>query len=183
MVSPPSTLPSAEAHKLYVQNLNLGLSIELSILIHKNRENDLAESHRDDASQYLTAGLVIFCGFSFFFSCFTDSFRDEKGVVHYGIATFKGLWIIDGSVTIPPEQASEYRLKVIDFFHAFMSTLVFAAIALFDQNVVNCFYPIASVETMEVLTALPLGIGALGSGFFVTFPTTRRGIGYHLSST
>ncbi|XP_043720754.1 protein DMP4-like [Telopea speciosissima] len=140
------------------------------------------EGECDDASRYMTAGLVIICGLSCFLSCFTDSFRDDKGEVHYGIATFKGLWIIDGSVTIPPEQASEFRIKFIDFLHAFMSTLVFAAIALFDQNVVNCFYPKPSEETMEVLTALPVGIGVLGSAFFVSFPTTRHGIGYPLSS-
>ncbi|XP_043687477.1 protein DMP4-like [Telopea speciosissima] len=111
-----------------------------------------------------------------------DSFRDDKGVVHYGIATLRGLWIIDDSITVPPEDASEYQLKFIDFLHAFMSTLVFAAITLFDQNVVNCFYPTPSEETMELLTALPVGIGVIGSAFFVTFPTTRHGIGFPLSS-
>ncbi|XP_043690013.1 protein DMP4-like [Telopea speciosissima] len=136
----------------------------------------------DVASRSMTAGLVIFCGLLCFLLSFTDSFRDDKGVVHYGIATLRGLWIIDDSITVPPEDASEYQLKFIDFLHAFMSTLVFAAITLFDQNVVNCFYPTPSEETMELLTALPVGIGVIGSVFFVTFPTTRHGIGFPLSS-
>ncbi|XP_042519198.1 protein DMP4-like [Macadamia integrifolia] len=135
----------------------------------------------DMASRHMTAGLVMLCGLSCFLSSFTDSFRDEKGVVHYGIATFRGLWIIDWSLTIPPDQASEYRLKFIDFLHAFMSTLVFSAVALFNQNVVNCFYPTPSEETMELLTELPVGIGAIGSAFFLTFPTTRHGFGFPLS--
>ncbi|KAJ4976559.1 hypothetical protein NE237_001665 [Protea cynaroides] len=136
----------------------------------------------DEGSRNLTAGLVIFCGLSCFLSSFTDSFRDDKGTVHYGIATKHGLWIIDETITVPPDQAPEYRLKIIDFLHAFMSTLVFAAIALFDQNVVNCFYPAPSEETMEVLTSLPIGVGMVGSAFFLKFPSTRHGIGFPLSS-
>ncbi|XP_042519853.1 protein DMP4-like [Macadamia integrifolia] len=135
----------------------------------------------DVASRSMTAGLVILCGLSCFLSSFTDSFRDDKGAVHYGIATLRGLWVIDGSATVPPEEAAEFRLKFIDFLHAFMSVLVFAAVALFDQNVVNCFYPTPSEETMELLTALPVGVGAIGSAFFITFPTTRHGVGFPLS--
>ncbi|XP_042519200.1 protein DMP4-like [Macadamia integrifolia] len=139
------------------------------------------QGYCDDASQFMTAGLVILCGLSCFLSSYTDSYRDDKGAVHFGIATFRGLWIIDGSITVPLDQASEFRLKFIDFLHAFMSTLVFAAIALLDQNVENCFYPTPSDETMEVLTALPVGIGLIGSAFFITFPTTRHGLGFPLS--
>ncbi|KAJ4977406.1 hypothetical protein NE237_002512 [Protea cynaroides] len=91
----------------------------------------------DAASKYLTAGLVIFCGLSCFLSSFTVSFRDDKGTVHYGIATCHGLWIIDGSITVPTEQDPDFQLKSIDFLHAFMSTLVFASVALFSQNVRN----------------------------------------------
>ncbi|XP_043688552.1 protein DMP4-like [Telopea speciosissima] len=135
----------------------------------------------DDASKFMTTGLVIFCGLSCFLSSFTDSFRDDKGTVHYGLATLRGLWVIDGSATISPEMAKEFQLKFIDFLHAFMSALVFAAVALFDTNVVNCLYPTPSEETMELLTAIPVGIGVFGSAFFVTFPTTRHGVGFPLS--
>ncbi|KAF2303282.1 hypothetical protein GH714_016336 [Hevea brasiliensis] len=134
----------------------------------------------DSVSRFMTAGLVALCGLSCFLSSFTDSFRDKNGDVCYGLATFRGLYI-DGSVTISPELAAKYRLRFIDFMHAFMSILVFAAIALFDQNVVNCFYPTPSAETQEVLTALPVGIGVICSMLFVVFPTQRHGIGFPLS--
>ncbi|MBA0868980.1 hypothetical protein Goshw_021499 [Gossypium schwendimanii] len=75
-----------------------------------------------------------------------DSFRDKDGNVCYGFATLNGMWVIDGSVSVPPEFAAKYRLRSIDFMHAFMSMLVFAAVALFDQNVVSCFYPTPSAR-------------------------------------
>jgi hypothetical protein len=92
------------------------------------------------------------------------------------------LWVIDGSATIPPEVAANYRLQFIDFMHALMSILVFAAIALFDQNVVDCFYPSPSTKEEEVLTALPVGIGVFTSMLFLVFPTRRHGIGFPLSA-
>ncbi|XP_028793051.1 protein DMP6-like [Neltuma alba] len=136
----------------------------------------------DSVSRFMTAGLVALCGASCFLLCFTDSFRDNKGNICYGFATFSGLWVIDGFTTLPPELAAKYRLRFIDFMHAVMSVLVFAAIAMFDQNVVNCFFPEPSNQTQEVLTALPVGIGVICSMLFVVFPTKRHGIGFPLST-
>lgn len=136
----------------------------------------------DSVSKSMTAALVAVCGASCFLLCLTDSFRDNKGNICYGFATIRGLWVIDGSTILPAQLAAKYRLKFIDFMHAVMSVLVFAAIALFDQNVVNCFFPAPSNETQEILTALPVGIGVLGSMFFVAFPTHRHGIGFPLST-
>ncbi|KAK7327833.1 hypothetical protein VNO77_21926 [Canavalia gladiata] len=136
----------------------------------------------DFVSKSMTSALVALCGASCFLLSFTDSFRDNKGNICYGFATLRGLWIIDGSTTLPPQLAAKYSLRFIDFMHAVMSVLVFAAIALFDQNVVNCFFPAPSNETQEILTALPVGIGVLGSMFFVAFPTQRHGIGFPLST-
>ncbi|PON60638.1 hypothetical protein TorRG33x02_284430 [Trema orientale] len=135
----------------------------------------------DPVSRFMTACLVGLCGASSFLLSFTDSFRDKNGDVCYGFATWRGLWVIDGSATLPPEEASKYRVQFIDFMHALMSILVFAAIALFDENVVSCFYPTPSDETQEVLTALPVGIGVVCSMLFVVFPTKRHGIGFPLS--
>ncbi|KAL5575355.1 hypothetical protein UlMin_017054 [Ulmus minor] len=135
----------------------------------------------DPVSRFMTAGLVALCGASCFLQSFTDSFRDKKGNVCYGFATFRGLWVIDGSATLPPEEAAKYRLQFIDFLHSFMSILVFSAIALFDQNVVSCFYPTPSQEAQEILTAMPVGIGVFCSMLFVVFPTKRHGIGFPLS--
>ncbi|KAL3851352.1 hypothetical protein ACJIZ3_013234 [Penstemon smallii] len=136
----------------------------------------------DPVGRFLTAGLVTLCGLSCILLSFTDSFKDQKGNICYGFATFRGLWIIDGSATLPPEIAAKYKLKFIDFVHALMSILVFAAIALFDQNVVNCFYPTPSAGMEEVLTTVPVGIGVICSMLFVVFPTKRHGIGFPVTS-
>lgn len=136
----------------------------------------------DAVSRSLTAILIALCGLSCFLLSFTDSFKDQKGNLSYGFATLHGLWVIDGSATIPPELRATYRLKFIDVMHAFMSILVFAAVALFDQNVVNCFYPMPSDEAKELLTAVPVGIGVICSMLFVAFPTKRHGIGFPLTA-
>ncbi|GAB4827002.1 Protein dmp6 [Ancistrocladus abbreviatus] len=132
----------------------------------------------DQVSRAMTATLVALCGVSCFLLCFTDSFKDKNDNVYYGFATINGLWVIDGPATLPPELAAQYRLKFIDFLHAFMSLLVFAAVALFNENVVQCFYPTPSVQTKEILTSLPVGIGVICSTLFVAFPTRRHGIGF-----
>lgn len=133
-------------------------------------------------SQTTTLALLGTCAVSCYILCFTDSFRDERGKVRYGLATFRGLWVMDGSsATLPPEEARKYRLGFVDFFHALMSIMVFAAVAMFDKNVINCFYPEPSEEAMEILTALPVAVGVICSLFFVLFPTKRHGIGFPLS--
>lgn len=99
----------------------------------------------------------------------------------YGFATFKGFWLIDGSATLPAAIAAEYRLKFVDFAHALMSILVFAAIAMFDQNTMKCFYPEPSASAEHVLAALPVGIGVICSMLFVAFPSKRHGIGFPVS--
>ncbi|KAG7988212.1 hypothetical protein I3843_03G175500 [Carya illinoinensis] len=132
-------------------------------------------------SQVRTLCVLAGCCFSCFILCFTDSFRDARGKVRYGLATFQGLWVIDGLVTLGPEEAEKYRLRFIDFFHAFLSILVFAAVALFDKNVVKCFYPAPSEEFKELLVALPIWIGVVCSLLFIAFPSKRHGIGFPLS--
>ncbi|CAH9099216.1 unnamed protein product [Cuscuta epithymum] len=133
-------------------------------------------------SQTMTVALLVGCAISCFFLCFTDSFRDERGKVRYGLATFHGLFILDlSSVTLSPDEAAKHRIRLLDFFHAFNSVLVFAATALLDKNVVNCLYPSPSPETEELLSILPVGVGFVCSLFFVAFPTKRHGIGFPLS--
>ncbi|CAJ2658949.1 unnamed protein product [Trifolium pratense] len=136
----------------------------------------------DIVSRSMTYALVTLCGASCFFLSFSDSIRDNKGNLSHGFATFKGLWIIDGSTEIPPQVAAKYRLRFIDFVHAVMSISIFAAIAFFYQNVVNCFFPEPSKEIQEVVTMLPLGIGVVCSMLFVAFPTQRHGIGFPLTT-
>ncbi|KAI3736096.1 hypothetical protein L6452_15629 [Arctium lappa] len=136
---------------------------------------------RTHVSRTLTSILLSLCAISCFFLCFTDSFRDGGGKVRYGMATFSGLWVIDGLAKVPAEKASEYKVKFIDVFHGVLSVAVFVVIAIFDKNVVNCFYPEPSEEMAELLSTLPIGVGVLCSLLFAAFPTTRHGIGFPLS--
>ncbi|CAL9038988.1 protein DMP4 [Musa acuminata AAA Group] len=135
-----------------------------------------------DANRVMASCLLALCALSCCLLSFTDSFRDEAtGRVRYGLATLKGLWVIDGLKPLPPELAAGYRLRLVDLLHAFTSLLVFAAVALLDKNVASCFYPTPSEETRQVLSALPVGIGVIGSTLLVAFPTSRHGIGFPLS--
>ncbi|KAL1537838.1 protein DMP4-like [Salvia divinorum] len=137
----------------------------------------------DAAGRAMTAALVGLCAFSCVLLSFTDSVKDKKGNVCYGFATFRGMWIIDGAATLPPEITAKYKVRFIDFAHAVMSAVVFAAVAMFNENVVECLWPAPSPGTKEVLAALPVGIGMVGSMFFVAFPTTRHGIGFPVTSS
>ncbi|GLJ26019.1 hypothetical protein SUGI_0499040 [Cryptomeria japonica] len=137
--------------------------------------------HCDAASRLLTEILLLLCGISCFLVSFTDSFKGPDGNIYYGVATPRGLWTFDyvgGGVV----DQGKYRVRFIDFGHAIMSAMVFAAVALLDQNVVNCLYPSAQGETKEVLDVLPVGIGAFASLLFVAFPTTRHGIGFPITA-
>lgn len=132
-------------------------------------------------AQTMTLGFLTMTAIACFFMSFTDSVRDARGKVRYGVATFKGLYVMDGSVEFSHEEAAKYRLRFIDLVHAVMSLLVFVAVAMFDQNVVNCFCPTPSEEVREVLVVAPAAIGVICSLFFVAFPTRRHGIGFPLS--
>ncbi|PKA59090.1 hypothetical protein AXF42_Ash001183 [Apostasia shenzhenica] len=129
----------------------------------------------------MTAALVLVCASACFILSFTDSFRDAAGKVRYGFATPKGMWVIDGTSQMPPEEAAAYRLRLVDFAHAFMSVMVYAAVALLDRDLVSCYCPLPSKELQQVFEILPVVMGIIGSGFFVAFPTTRHGIGFPLS--
>ncbi|KAG5033220.1 hypothetical protein JHK85_017202 [Glycine max] len=132
-------------------------------------------------SKTMTTCLLTLCSISCFLLSFTDSFRDERGKVRYGVASLKGLWVLDASIRVPVDEAEKYRLRFIDFFHAFMSILVFLAVALLDGSVVSCFIPKPSEEAKELLVTLPIGIGIVCSVLFVAFPSQRHGIGFPLS--
>lgn len=88
---------------------------------------------------------------------------------------------MDSTVVLSPEETARYRLRLIDFFHALMTSLVFGAVALFDQKVVKCFYPAPSEDTRQMLVAMPACIGIVCSLFFIAFPSKRHGIGFPLS--
>lgn len=89
--------------------------------------------------------------------------------------------MIDGSVRLLPKEAEKYKIRFIDLVHACMSVMVFAAVVLFDQNVVKCFVPTPSEEMEDLLTTVPVVIGVVCGLMFVKFPTRRHGIGCPLS--
>ncbi|KAH7522435.1 protein DMP2 [Ziziphus jujuba] len=131
------------------------------------------------ANKYLDAILVIVCGLSCFFSCFTDSYTGSDGKIRYGFVTKNGLW----SSTSTPSQSidlSAYKLRLGDFVHAFFSVIVFAGLSLLDSNTVRCFYPGFESTNLQktLLQVLPIVIGVLSSSVFVLFPNDRHGIGY-----
>ncbi|KAF5203799.1 hypothetical protein FRX31_006609 [Thalictrum thalictroides] len=124
-------------------------------------------------NKYLTGALLSVCGFSCCFSSFTDSYIDEDGVTHYGIATKNGIWPSSGTTN-----SSAYKLRVGDFVHAVFSLLVFAVVVLLDPNTVECYYPSFESNQKMLLMVLPPVVGALSSSVFVMFPNNRHGLGY-----
>ncbi|XP_047330560.1 protein DMP7-like [Impatiens glandulifera] len=134
--------------------------------------------------KYLTAAFLSLCTASIFFTSFTDSFIDSKGKVRYGVATFRGIWVIDSSEEcggLSKEEAAKYKVGYIDFFHACLSVLVFVGVTLFDKDVINCFFSEASKTIEEILLIIPIVITVVCSVLFVLFPTKRHGIGHPLS--
>ncbi|CAL5047857.1 unnamed protein product [Urochloa decumbens] len=136
-----------------------------------------------DVNRVLTSWLVGLCAAACFFLCFTDSFLDARGTVRYVVATRTGLWVIDGTPPPPPEVAAGKRLKFIDFFHAFLSLIVFMSVAMFDRNVSACFNPVMSYDTQQVLTAVPFAGGLVGTMLFAAFPSTRHGLGFPIPAS
>uniref|UniRef100_A0A7C9AKW3 DUF679 domain-containing protein n=1 Tax=Opuntia streptacantha TaxID=393608 RepID=A0A7C9AKW3_OPUST len=135
----------------------------------------------DYTTRTMTSALIGLCGLSSSLLSFRDSFKDENDNICNGFATFRGFWLIDvdGSAKLSPHVAAKYSLRFIDFVHAFMAILVFATVALFDKNTVQCFYPTPSRQTSEILTLVPVGIGVLCSMMFVVFPTQPMELGSH----
>ncbi|KAF8016019.1 hypothetical protein BT93_H1541 [Corymbia citriodora subsp. variegata] len=128
----------------------------------------------------LTRLLIDLCALSCAFSCFTDSYTGSDGVVHYGIATPRGLWPSPASEMI---DLSKFKLRVGDFVHALLSTVVFVAMSLVDPNTVACLYSSSYKEEHErLLKTLPAVIGAISSAVFMAFPSNRNGIGYPFTS-
>jgi len=132
------------------------------------------------SNKYLSSILLVICGFSCFFSTFTDSYTGTDKKRHYGIVTTKGLW------PSPPASTSidltKYRLKGSDFVHAALSLLIFALLGLLDANTVHCFYPSFESTQKQLLQVLPPTIGVFVGWMFVMFPQHRHGIGYPVST-
>lgn len=135
------------------------------------------------SNHYLTTTLLTLCSIICFFSSFTDSFT-LHGKLYYGIATTKGLYVFngiedsEGNNERNVKDFDKYKLKLVDFVHAFVSLIVFIVFGFSNSGVQGCFFPQGGEDFEALTTNLPLGVGVLSSFLFTVFPTTRRGIGY-----
>ncbi|XXG38942.1 hypothetical protein AAC387_Pa01g0029 [Persea americana] len=85
--------------------------------------------------------LLGLCAISCFFFHFTDSFRGPDGKVYYGFVTPRGLAVFKSGMGLEVPKDERFQVGFVDFVHALMSVLVFAAIALSDYRVTNCLFP------------------------------------------
>ena len=129
--------------------------------------------------KYLTAILVAVCGFSCFFSSFTDSYVGDDGKTHYGVVTSKGLWTLEDSKNV---DVSVYKLRFGDFVHGLFALTVFGVLVLLDQKTVGCFYPVSDSSEKTLFKVLPPAVGVVSGGLFMFFPNKRHGIGYPSST-
>ncbi|CAO2210431.1 unnamed protein product [Urochloa humidicola] len=136
----------------------------------------------DATTALLTRGLLAVLALSCVAASSTDSLKAPDGRVYYGVATPRGLWLIDYPPGAPAVDTAKYRLAFIDLVHAALSAAVFGVVAARDKNVVRCLCPAPARETEEVLDILPLGVGVICSLLFVAFPTRRHGIGYPVTA-
>ncbi|KAI9128721.1 hypothetical protein K1719_000204 [Acacia pycnantha] len=129
-------------------------------------------------NKYLTGALLIICAFNCVFASFTDSYTGSDGSRHYGVVTTKGIWPAPASDGV---NMKAYKLRFGDFVHALFALLVFAVLALLDNNTVQCFDPKFESQQKLLLQVLPPMIGAFSGGVFLIFPNKRHGIGYPAS--
>ncbi|KNA05608.1 hypothetical protein SOVF_188750 [Spinacia oleracea] len=129
-------------------------------------------------NKYLMGAFLVICGLNCGLATFTDSYVDNEGNTHYGIATTKGLWPSNNNSKGDNSNMSKYKLRTGDFVHAFMSVLVFVVVAVLDKNTVDCYVPALETTRKTMLMVLPPIVGGLCSGVFAMFPSTRHGIGY-----
>ncbi|KAK4759183.1 hypothetical protein SAY87_022314 [Trapa incisa] len=138
--------------------------------------NPLLSNNGDCEKEYEVPikAFIGFCGISCFISTFTDSYVDLEGLVHCGIVTPAGLWPSgDGSVDL-----SKYKLRIMDFIHAFLSLGVFLVLTLLDSETVRCFYQKYAKDGNNVLKLVPAIAGVVSGIMFTTLKNNRHGIGY-----
>lgn len=138
-----------------------------------------SSSSCDPINKALSIVLIVICGLTCFFDTFTDSYKASDGKTHYGIATFKGFWPNPD----PNADLSSYKIRVGDFVHAFFALFVFDAVALLNDETVDCFYPSFQNKKKILLRVLPTVVGVFSSGVFFLFPTKRHYIGYPAASS
>ncbi|CAM6012105.1 unnamed protein product [Sphagnum balticum] len=120
------------------------------------------------------------------FTCFTDSYKAENGVLYYGLVTSTGLWnpnfktanISGVQGSIYTGAGTKYVLEFSDFVNAGVSVAALATVTLLTAPVTTCFYPhiAGSIEK-----TVPLLVGLLVSAICAFGTNSRHGIGFALS--
>ncbi|KAK9215418.1 hypothetical protein WN944_007423 [Citrus x changshan-huyou] len=148
------------------------------------------------AHKYLSIVALAGCSIVCFLSSFTDSYY-SKGKLYYGIATIDGLHIFnkkdyedegekaDNDIEYGVKGTEKervyldtYKIRWIDFVHAFTSLLVFLVFATTNSDARRCFFPHPGPNTNVLLMHLPILVGGFASFLFMLFPTDRRGFGF-----
>lgn len=138
-------------------------------------------SHLD---RILTISFISFLALVSFLLCFTDSVIDSRGKVRYGVATPRGFWIIDvNQEELSNELEAHYRIKAVDFLHAFLTVVVLGTVVFFTTSVDYCFFPESeqTIVVKGILLVVPITVGVICSCLFLICPTKRHGIGFPLS--
>ncbi|KAK1316714.1 hypothetical protein QJS10_CPA05g00567 [Acorus calamus] len=136
------------------------------------------------SNKYLSLSLLIVCSLSCIFFSFTDSFLGGDGKHYYGVSTVRGLYVFNDDCVTGEERRRrfgdlrKYKIRLLDFVHAFLSVVLFWTVSWGDADIQTCFFPDGGHNEMEVLVNLPLGVGVLSSLVFMVFPTSRKGMGY-----
>ena len=130
------------------------------------------------ADKWVTGGVLVLCALACFLISFTDTYSDSSsGKSYYGMVTSRGLWLLPegaapADVAATAACASEYALRFSDWIHALLSMWVFAASALFNQDVKSCLYPSLAPQLQS---SLPICIGFACTSLLLIFPSRRRG--------
>jgi hypothetical protein len=138
----------------------------------------------------LTLGLIVICAASCFLLAFSDTVKLGDGKLYHGFATPRGLWLVRSlggrECRLRPLSPSaarylylHYRLRPVDFVHAFLGVSVFLASAFSTPLVASCLLGAddsgAGSADSTLVGSVPLLIGFLAALLCVLFPSKRRG--------
>uniref|UniRef100_A0A1J3I1Z9 Uncharacterized protein n=1 Tax=Noccaea caerulescens TaxID=107243 RepID=A0A1J3I1Z9_NOCCA len=142
------------------------------------------------ANKLLTISLISLCAAACFFSSFTDSFVGEDGRIYYGIATANGFCVLnncrddgyDPESGLTGDKKRRYKLSFVDFVHAFVSVVVFLALAVESSDFRKCLLPEDDGDNWGGIMVILIRyfgvmVGTVASFLLAIFPTKRRGIG------
>ncbi|KAM0882005.1 hypothetical protein ACQ4PT_032617 [Festuca glaucescens] len=83
----------------------------------------------DATAALLTRSLLAVLALSYLLTSFTDSLKGPDGRIYYGVATPRGLWLLDYPSGAPVPDTAKYRLAFIDAVYAVLSVAVFGVVA------------------------------------------------------